>query len=85
MSQQVQEECSCPETGHRHHGNFDGSLCQSDNCFLLLPQLPHSKTALYSHEYFIFILLKKEKCAVCTSAALHTNEKLFPLRGGEKK
>lgn len=38
--------------------------------------LAHSKIALYSHEYFI------QKCAVCTSAALNTNEKLFPFWGG---
>lgn len=44
---------------HGHHGNLDRSLCQNDNCSLLHPHLSHSQIALYSHEYFIFILLKQ--------------------------
>lgn len=80
-SQQVHEECSCPERGRGHHGNLDGSLCQNDNCSPSSSHslsLAHSEIALYSHEYFI------QKCAVCTSAALNTNEKLFPFWGGKK-
>lgn len=32
---QVQKECSCPERGCGHHGNWDEGLCQNDNCSLL--------------------------------------------------
>lgn len=60
-SQQVQDESSRSERSQGHCGNLDEGSCEMTTVllhpYLSLP-LFHSKIALCSHEYFIFILLK---------------------------